>query len=233
MMVLSLTRSGKPTLNRNMENKNKKMPNGKLGYNITVFVLVCITLILYAFINWDQSKSTAYQKTQEIEALMTREHADEAKAVILNFEQNWFSFEMHKDPEPYLRELLTGPILNYYLKLINNQDSIDYWLIPSQIDVTDLKVVDYNKESMKVITCLNQGTDKITHDGIITERYPMHRLIKLFFLLKADGSWKIGNVLDITDPKQALQEWDFMSQDLKGITGDISSLVYDSCQTKK
>jgi len=216
-----------------MEEINKKKHDEKLRFYIAIFAVACITLILYAFINWDQRKSTAYQKTQEVEALVTKEYADEAKVVILNFEQTWFSFEMHKDQEPFLRKLLAGPLLSYYLKLINNQDSSDYWLIPSQTDVIDLKVADYSKERMNVITCLNQGTEKITRDGIITERYPMHRLVKLFILINADGSWKIGNVIDITDPKKALQEWDFMSQDLKGITGDISSLVYESCQTKK
>jgi hypothetical protein len=216
-----------------MEDKNQKMHGKKFWLYIAIFVLASITLTLYALINWDQSKSASFQKTQEIEALLTREHSDEARAVILYFEQTWFNFEMHKDPEPYLRELLTGPLLGYYLKQINNQDSIEYWLIPGQTNVIDLKVVDYSKESMKVITCLNQGTDKITREGVIAERYPIRRLVKLFILIKAGGSWKIGNVIDMTDPKQALQEWDFMSQDLKGITGDIGSLVYNSCQTNK
>lgn len=212
-----------------MEDTNKKKHDEKVRFYTVIFAVVCIALILYIIINWGQSKSTAHQKKQETEVLLTKEHGDEARSVILHFEQTWFSIEMHKDPEPYLRELLAGPLLDYYLKLINNLDS-DYWLIPGRVDVIDLKVVEYGNESMKVITCLNQGTDKVTRDGTILESYPIRKLVKLFILIKTDDSWKIGNVIDMTDPKQALQDWDYTSQDLKSITGDIGSLVYNSCQ---
>lgn len=215
-----------------MDNTNKKKHRGKLGLYIGIFASVIITLFLFAFFNWGQNNSTTYQKTQEIEAFLTREHGDEVRVVILHFEKTWFNFEMHKDPEPFMRELITGPLLEYYLKQINNQDN-DYWLIPGQIDIFGLKVVDYSEKSMKVIACLNQGTDKVTREGIITERYPIHQVVKLFILIRADGSWKFGNMIDMTDLKQALQDWDFLPQELKDISGEIDMLVYKNCYTEK
>lgn len=190
----------------------------------------CVALSLYVFLSQDISQ-TAYPKYEEdeAEALLTIEHGDAAVAGVNHFEQTWFSLEMHKDPKPYLYELLTGPLLNYYVNQVHYQEDGD-WLIPGQTDVLDLKVVDFNDQRMKVIACLNQGIIRVNRSGTVIERYPLRRIAKLYVLILDEGSWKVGNFIDITDPEQALQDWDFMSKDLKKIIGEIRSFVYNSCK---
>jgi hypothetical protein len=180
---------------------------------------------------WDHRK-TASQKTEEVEALLTKEHGDEAKEAVAHFEQNWMSLEMHQNPKPYFDKLLTGPLLRSYLNRSNFQDD-DYWLIPNQADVDSLRVVDYSDQSMRVVACINQGINKVDHYGVVIEQYPLRRIINFYVFIRDGGPWKVGNVIDITDPKQALQDWDFMPQDLKDITGEINSIVYKNCKTEK
>lgn len=210
---------------------NPEKRNKKIYLYLVLFVMVCIALSLYAFMKWNQSR-TASQNAEELDALLTREHGNEATEAVEHFEQIWMSLEMHKDPKPYYDELLTGPLLQSYLNRSNFQDD-NYWLIPSQTDVDNLVVVDYGDRSMRVVACINEGINKVDHYGAVIEQYPLHRIINFYVFVRDGESWKIGNVIDITDPKQALQDWDFMPQDLKDITGDIDSFVYKSCKTKK
>jgi hypothetical protein len=215
-----------------MKDINSPVSQGK-NYRLYIILLVglCVVFSLYILLKWGQSK-TASQKAEEVEDSLTKEHGDEAREAVETYEMNWMSLEMHQDPKSYYGELLTGPLLYYYINHSKTQDD-NYWLVPSRTDGFSIRVVDYNDRSMRVIACINQGIDKVDPGGTVTEEYPLHQIINFYVFLLDEGSWKVANVIDITDPKQALQDWDFMSQDLKDITGEISSIVYKSRKTEK
>ena len=211
-------------------NSTKKFKK-KVQYFIFFFIVICFVLSLFAFLNWEQTRTTL-KKTEEIETLLTEEHMAEAKKAVQHFEASWMGLEMHKNPKYYYEELITGPLLRSYINQLNFQ-SENVWLIPFQTDIMDIRVVEYDDQNMKVIACLDQRIKGVDHSGTAIEEYPLRRIIMFYVFVKDGESWKVGNFLDITDPKQALQDWDFMPKDLKDITGDISSIVYKKCQIEK
>jgi hypothetical protein len=193
--------------------------------------VICAALGIYGIVKLGQSNNLSlYAEAREV--LLTREHGDEAREAVMYFEQNWLSLEMHKAPKTFIVELLSGPLLHSYTNPFNFQDEVN-WLIPSQTRVTNLRIVDYSDQMMKVIACLNQRIDKVDHLGTVIEQYPVRQIVKYYVFILDAGSWKVGYFLDFTDPKQALQDWDFLPNELKDVTGDINSFVYKSCKTEK
>jgi len=210
---------------------SSRMLSGKLPAYLILLIAVCVILGVYAIVELDQGKNTSLN-VEEREVLLTKEHGETAREAVTHFEQTWLGLEMHKDPQTFIDELLTGPLFVSYMNRFNFRDDV-YWLIPSQTVITNLRVVDYSDQMMRVIACLDQGIDKVDPFGAVIEQYPVRKKVKYYVFMPDTSSWKVGSFLDFTDPKQALQDWDFLPQELKDVTGDINAIVYKSCKMDK
>ncbi|MBA4385566.1 MAG: hypothetical protein C0410_12580 [Anaerolinea sp.] len=201
-------------------------------YCIATLILVFAFINILRFVNTQNINFQGRQATERAEKTLTSNYKDIAIATVENFEESWLSPEMQKNPGTFLQDLLYGPQLEYWLNFIGNNSEISNgrWSTPRQFLITNLRIVEYSEQRMGIIACVEWVTNETNQPESSLTIIPTIKSENYYLFINDKGTWKLANVIDITDPKQALQDWDYMNQKLKDITGDFPSVVYKNCE---
>jgi hypothetical protein len=219
----------------------RKMPdmkgNKKRDFRLIIFSLTSL-LFLASLIFWITYSSEAkivkqnHSATEQTELLLTKEHGDEAKKAVEEFESLWMSQEMINDKLSYYNTLLTDPILNDYISRHEIEFEADSEELAIDANVIDLRVIEYSSQKMKVIACVQETYGEFDKEfNLLSKNDPFEKTMFYVFIY-TDFSWKVANIMDISNHHQAFEEWIYSSQASKEISGEFDQFAYKDCHGK-
>jgi hypothetical protein len=210
-----------------MQNINTNLAKKNSLITTMIVILICSTLVLFSFFLVGQ-KSPTYSKTDIAKKELTNSYGEIVKKIISDFEKEWTSLEMHKNPNNYLGDLVTGPLYDYYQRhpLYQNQSS---FLISSELEITEIKVLEFDDNVFKAIACINWGIDQVDTNGSLLKKYGTSKIQKFYAFFREKGKWKLGLFIDITNPHAGQQEWEYLPADLKNYVGKFTPFTYMKC----
>jgi hypothetical protein len=210
-----------------MQNISINLSTKKVIISILIVTLLCLSLVLIYLFKVDQN-TAIFRKTDITRNELTNSHGEIVKKIISDFEQVWTSLDMHKNPNRYLSDLVTGPLLTYYQKhpLYQNLGS---FLISRELGITEIKVLEYDDKVFKAIACIDWGIDQVDSNGNLIKHYEKSKILKFYTFFRENEKWKLGLSIDITNPDAGLHEWEYLPADLKKYVGEFTPFTYMKC----
>jgi hypothetical protein len=195
--------------------KHLRKPSSLLYIAFTVFsVVICGSC--------HSTTPESLQATKDVEASLTEIHGARVSDAIENFEMRWSSLNAHKNPD-IQSEIATGSFLDYFGYARQGSALFDepFWLIVKSATVESVRVLDYSPEHFKAVACVTELIDETDTQGVFKEALPPREFRGIYVFVHENDTWKLSGFFDITHPKDSARDWDYASDWLKEIIGDM------------
>jgi len=194
------------------------------------WIVVSLAILLILILAWTRFKpdpSVQYSHaTIDAELELTQSYGKEVAQKIENFQSNWDSLEVIKNPD-LRKELAVSPFVDEFIMTASasNDNSLicdtDECLVVSSVNVEKVRVLEYSEERFKAIGCATALIDKVTPKGEFIESLAPHDFTSIYVFVLDGGSWKLSGLYNVTIPQDAIRDWDFTPDWLKQILGDL------------
>ncbi len=196
----------------------------------SAWVVISLVLCLCLVFIWSGCKmdpSIQYSNaTIDAELELTQSYGKEVAQRIENFQSNWDSLEVIKNPD-LRKELAVSPFVDEFIMTAsasNNHSLIcdtDECLVVSSVNVEKVRVLEYSEERFKAIGCATALIDKMTPKGEFIESLDPYDFTSIYVFVLDGGSWKLSGLYNVTIPQDAIRDWDFTPEWLKQSLGDL------------
>jgi hypothetical protein len=148
------------------------------------------------------------QATQDVEATLTADYGEVARAAITNFEMNWMSLAVHLDPS-LQSKLATGPYL-WYMGMARDQDSQTRgdWLVTKSATTTYWRVIEYTPMQFKAVARVTESVDELTPKEEFVRSLPVQRYCRLYLFVQDAGTWKVAVLFDMSVDRDVERDWE-------------------------
>jgi hypothetical protein len=218
------------------------MPPGTTADRFKWFLLIVVGILIalaviggVAFKQWSDAARVAsaeLRATAEVERLLTEAYGAEARTAIENFESRWLTLDSIRDAS-LQSEVATGPFLEYFGHA-RRGDAIyaePFWLVTSSVVVERIRVLEYSPQRFKAIACVTEITGKTTTEGALIETLPPREFQGVYVFARDSNAWKLAGFFDVTDPRNALRDWDYAPDWLRQTIGNLPGDLND-CETQ-
>jgi len=191
-----------------------------------LLALACL-LVALLFLGMEKQKAQVDQET----ATLTDQHGKEVQTIIETYEVAAHNINTYQSADRRA-SIFSGTFLDELNQYFSTPDQPTAWTIVTQANVTQVKVLSYSSSEIIVLACVSDQELELNDQGKLVKQLPSASFGAAYVFVHADANWKLGNYLNVTDPKSARTIYAAMAQDLQQLSGPVDPLLNISCKNK-
>jgi hypothetical protein len=193
----------------------------------TFLLVLASLLVALLFLGMEKQKTQVDQET----TALTEQHGKEVQTLIETYEVAAHNINTYQSADRRAG-IFSGTFLDELNQYFSTLTRPATWTIVTQAGVTQIKVLDYSPAKIIALACVSDQELELNDQGKLVKQLPAASFAAAYVFVFADASWKLGNYLNVTDPKSARTTYAAMTEELQQLSGPVDPLLNIDCKTK-